>query len=239
MFIIIGGDGKEYGPVTVDQIRTWIAAGRASLDTRAKAVGADEWRQLRDFAEFSGSSVSPPVLGDAPAAPAEAGELAGQGARTGAALLNALLYFLSMMPGSAARAAQLLRDNPQLGQGGFPDMASLERGALADPRFDALILAGLAAALTLQCALLAWRSQNLGKLVTGLRVVRAESGAPAGFMRGVLLRFLIPVGLIFGLNALLFPLGFLFLLVDFCFMFRQDRRCLHDLMAGTQVVRRK
>ena len=63
MFIIIGGDGKEYGPVTVEQIRAWLAGGRANLDTKAKAVGTDEWRRLGDFAEFaSGGIAAPPPV---------------------------------------------------------------------------------------------------------------------------------------------------------------------------------
>jgi hypothetical protein len=41
MFIIIGGDGREYGPATVEQIRAWIAAGRANLETPAKRMGVD------------------------------------------------------------------------------------------------------------------------------------------------------------------------------------------------------
>ena len=36
MFTIIGGDGREYGPATADQVRAWINGGRANLDTRAK-----------------------------------------------------------------------------------------------------------------------------------------------------------------------------------------------------------
>ncbi|MEO6004206.1 MAG: GYF domain-containing protein [Opitutus sp.] len=68
MFTIIGGDGKEYGPVTAEQLRAWIAAGRANLETKAKAAGSDEWRPLRDFPEFAGGpSVStPPPLTHAP-----------------------------------------------------------------------------------------------------------------------------------------------------------------------------
>ena len=31
-------------------------------------------------------------------------------------------------------------------------------------------------------------------------------------------------------------LGPLFSLVNVCFIFREDRRCIHDLIAGTQVV---
>lgn len=63
MFTIIGGDGQEYGPVSAEQLRAWIAAGRANLDTQAKLVGSAEWRRLGDFSEFSaGSMGSPPML---------------------------------------------------------------------------------------------------------------------------------------------------------------------------------
>lgn len=61
MFTIIGGDGKEYGPVTVEQLRSWIAGGRANLETKAKAAGSDEWRRLGDFAEFASTGQPPPI----------------------------------------------------------------------------------------------------------------------------------------------------------------------------------
>ncbi len=60
MFTIIGGDGKEYGPVTTEQVRAWLAGGRANLDTKAKAAGSEEWRRVGDFPEFSGAGVTPP-----------------------------------------------------------------------------------------------------------------------------------------------------------------------------------
>jgi hypothetical protein len=60
MFTIIGGDGKEYGPVTAEQVRAWIAAGRANLETKAKALGSEEWRRLGDYSEFSGAPMPPP-----------------------------------------------------------------------------------------------------------------------------------------------------------------------------------
>ena len=62
MFTIIGGDGKEYGPVSSEQVRAWLAGGRASLTTKAKAVGTEEWRTLGDFAEFTGTGAPPPPL---------------------------------------------------------------------------------------------------------------------------------------------------------------------------------
>jgi hypothetical protein len=64
MFTIIGGDGKEYGPVSAEQVRSWLAAGRANLDTKAKAVGSNDWRRLGDLPEFNPSAplASPPPM---------------------------------------------------------------------------------------------------------------------------------------------------------------------------------
>jgi hypothetical protein len=53
MYTIIGGDGKEYGPVTPEQIRAWIAAGRANLGTRVKGPGSDEWQKIADIPELN------------------------------------------------------------------------------------------------------------------------------------------------------------------------------------------
>ncbi|MEO6875475.1 MAG: DUF4339 domain-containing protein [Opitutaceae bacterium] len=61
MFTIIGGDGKEYGPVSAEQVRNWLASGRANLSTRAKTAGSEEWQTLGDFAEFTGGG-GPPAL---------------------------------------------------------------------------------------------------------------------------------------------------------------------------------
>jgi len=243
MFTIIGGDGKEYGPVTVEQIRGWIAAGRANLQTKAKALGSDEWRALADYAEFAPGGppvitptfVPPPAFigGDAPATAAGPQVAAGSvGARIGAAFINAVLYFVSMIPGSMLMSAQLLRSGitaESLLRGERPDLSALGPGV-------ALAWAGLLVAMSLQVLLLSLRGQNLGKLIVGLRVVRASDGAPAGFVHAALLRFVLPVALLFLLN-LLPGLGFLFFLVDFCFIFGEQHRCLHDLIAGTRVVK--
>jgi hypothetical protein len=71
MFTILGGDGKEYGPASAEQLRGWIKAGRANLETQARSAGTDEWRRLGDFAEFSAPD-APPPLGAAPALSAPA-----------------------------------------------------------------------------------------------------------------------------------------------------------------------
>ena len=66
MYTIIGGDGKEYGPVTQEQVRVWIEAGRANLDTQAKAEGGEAWKRIGDFPEFAQAAIPP----DAPSSAA-------------------------------------------------------------------------------------------------------------------------------------------------------------------------
>src|SRR4051812_23710186 len=53
MFTILGGDGKEYGPVNEGKIHEWIAAGRANMKTKARREGETEWKTLGDFPELS------------------------------------------------------------------------------------------------------------------------------------------------------------------------------------------
>jgi hypothetical protein len=53
MYKIIGADGREYGPITADQLRNWIAEGRATAQTRAQAEGAAQWKPLTEYLEFA------------------------------------------------------------------------------------------------------------------------------------------------------------------------------------------
>jgi len=53
MYKIIGGDQKEYGPVTADEVRQWIAEGRLNGQSRVWAEGTAEWKLLSAFAEFA------------------------------------------------------------------------------------------------------------------------------------------------------------------------------------------
>ena len=59
MYTIIGGDGREYGPVTAEQVRSWMAGGRANLETKIKVAGSFDWKTIADFPEI----VSPPASG--------------------------------------------------------------------------------------------------------------------------------------------------------------------------------
>jgi hypothetical protein len=53
MYRIIGGDQKEYGPVTADELRRWIAEGRLSGQSLIRGESDSEWRPLYSFPEFA------------------------------------------------------------------------------------------------------------------------------------------------------------------------------------------
>jgi hypothetical protein len=71
MYKILGGDQKEYGPVPSEQIRLWIAEGRASGSTLAQAEDSSDWKTLAAFPEFAealasqfSSLLAPKLLAD-------------------------------------------------------------------------------------------------------------------------------------------------------------------------------
>ncbi|MBI3851835.1 MAG: DUF4190 domain-containing protein [Verrucomicrobia bacterium] len=67
MYKIIGADGKEYGPITADQLRQWIAEGRANPRTKVLLEGTTEWKPLAEFPEFAATLT---VTSSSPAPPA-------------------------------------------------------------------------------------------------------------------------------------------------------------------------
>jgi Domain of unknown function (DUF4190)/GYF domain 2 len=65
MYRILGADGREYGPIQAEQLRRWVAEGRANAETRTLAEGSTEWKPLAQFAEFSFlfAAAAPPIFG--------------------------------------------------------------------------------------------------------------------------------------------------------------------------------
>jgi hypothetical protein len=69
MYKVIGTDGKEYGPVSADQIRVWISENRVERQSPVFAEGAKDWNFLGLLPEFAAYfSGAAPVA--APVAPA-------------------------------------------------------------------------------------------------------------------------------------------------------------------------
>ncbi|MFO1487086.1 MAG: DUF4190 domain-containing protein [Verrucomicrobiota bacterium] len=53
MYRILGVDGREYGPVSAEQLRRWVAEGRADAETKTRTDAGGEWKPLALFPEFS------------------------------------------------------------------------------------------------------------------------------------------------------------------------------------------
>ena len=65
MYKIVGADGRQYGPITVEQLKEWIAQGRVNPFTLAQMEGSTDWKPLSQFPELTphlaGATV-PPVI---------------------------------------------------------------------------------------------------------------------------------------------------------------------------------
>ena len=237
MFIILGSDGKEYGPVTVGNVIEWIRDGRANLATKAKRDRDDEWKTLGDFTEFSSRAPEPatlpPPVTDEPETmtPVIAGdpEAASRWLRLPAALIDGVLKTLCYLPISIPLVRTILAEAISGEQRSFSEITELTSNIVNEHLAQALpFLGGL---LLIQFFLLASRGQTIGKWLLRLRIVRHDDSSAAGWYRAFLLRANLP----FMIEQI--PVfGFIFWVVDSTFIFRADRRCLHDHIAGTKVI---
>ena len=131
MYKIIGSDGKEYGPVSIDQLRDWLAQKRLNARTRILAPGSTEWRAAGEVPELSSwfaSPGAPPARASAPpllAAPARSRPRKGMAVLSFVLGLCSVLLCLSVITGlpaiilghiSRKRAA---RDPERFGGSGF------------------------------------------------------------------------------------------------------------------------
>lgn len=101
-------------------------------------------------------------------------------------------------------------------------------------RFIMVALLGVALTLGVLAWNLTWLyryGQTIGKRIVKIKIVRSD-GDRASLGRILGLRII----LVTILESIPF-LGGLFSLVNICFIFRDDRRCIHDLMADTVVVK--
>jgi TM2 domain-containing membrane protein YozV len=75
MYRIVGKDGQQYGPVTAEQLRGWIAENRTNAQTLVQGEGSQEWKPLGSFPEFAAdlkplqvSPTTPPTITPPPPA---------------------------------------------------------------------------------------------------------------------------------------------------------------------------
>jgi TM2 domain-containing membrane protein YozV len=65
MYRIIGKDGQQYGPVSAEQLRGWIAENRANAQTSVQSEGSQDWKPLGSLPEFA-ADLKPPPMSAAP-----------------------------------------------------------------------------------------------------------------------------------------------------------------------------
>jgi len=159
---------------------------------------------------------------------AESERWASRSSRLGAKLLDGLI-------------ASVFVYTPLLAIGGLPTSQALTSGARGNPlwvysyywhstAFWPTSLAILAL-IAINLYLLYRFGQTLGKKLVGIRIVKTD-GSRAGLARIIFVR-----DLPFWIVALIPLIGALVSLADPLFIFGESRRCLHDRLAGTIVMK--
>lgn len=139
--------------------------------------------------------------------------LASLGARLGAALLDGFFAMLAYLPGYALIAADGAKNDKTAAVG------------------LSLLVFSFVVLLVIQVSMLASSGQTLGKKIVGIRIVRYDNEDNPGFVVACLLRSLVP-----GLIGAVPCIGPIFSIVDILCIFGEERRCLHDQIAGTKVI---
>lgn len=98
----------------------------------------------------------------------------------------------------------------------------------ADVVIAAIVYGWLGLGVLAQSVLIALYGQSVGKLLLGTKIVNLNDDDNPGFLRAVVLRY-----------WLQFPLSIIpfFSFLDAVFIFGEEKRCLHDFIAATRVIR--
>lgn len=153
----------------------------------------------------------------------QGGELATPGSRLGAQIIDSLLFAAAAIPGAIVGALV-----------GSSYHYTSETGDAKDGIGMFAVILGMGTGMIFyfyQCYLIANSGQTLGKRWSDVRIV-LENGDPPGFMRGVVLRSWLLL-----LLRVIPGLGYIVGLVDTLMIFGATRRCLHDRIAGTRVLK--
>ena len=143
-------------------------------------------------------------------------ELASRLSRLGARMVDVIISLVISIPvmistGYLQRAAQQ--------EVGIGEMAIYGAG-------------GFVVYLLLHGYFLATRGQTIGKMLVGVRIVEFDTGELVSLVKLIGLRDL-PITII----SMIPCIGGIVALVDILMIFGAEQRCLHDLIAGTKVVK--
>jgi len=146
------------------------------------------------------------------------GELATLSERFSGAFIDGIISLVTIVPlafGAGVIIGSVMGDTPITNL-----IAQVVGGAL-----------GIGAFLAIQGYFLATRSQTIGKIAMKTKIV-SDSGQPLPFGELYLKRYLV-----LQLIGILPFIGGLITIVDILLIFRSSRKCLHDDIAGTHVIK--
>jgi len=168
-------------------------------------------------------------------------ELAERGTRLWAITIDGLLVSIPLLPTLVLGVYLGVRIQMDAMRAGVADSPASPRAFGLGGDEMMLVLGGIAifgclgalAIAIYQWLLISRTGQSLGKKWTGIRIERID-GSRVDFGSGVFLRNWLPK-----LIGAVPYLGAIFHMIDCLFIFRDDRRCIHDHIAGTRVVRHR
>jgi uncharacterized RDD family membrane protein YckC len=213
---IIGGDGAEYGPASLDELKSWIGDGRVAGFTQVWRSDLALWTPAARYTELQQALARLQA-----AAPAKAGQAfrpAGFWLRLGAYVLDFVIR--SMLFGVLCQWKQWTFPVA-------PKVLTLETyrqfAEQATPVLNQTLPWLLGLWVLYDVLFNGAFGATPGKMMVGAKVIGAD-GSPAGYGRAL------RRSLVARLTEMLFCVGYLGILA------RPDKRGLHDLLAGTRVV---
>ncbi len=228
---------EQCGPFTLSQIQHMWRRGAITTETLYCQHGFDQWFPLSTIVEELGvlptlSPISlsrPSTLTRHPDALTE--RLANSSLPTTIKVYSALSADRSVRLGASLLDLLIAGVCFTLGMLSLFVFAIYSESIAAKTLGIILMSVFIGGFLFAQLRLLVTRGQTIGKKIMNIKIVKnADDSLPSPmwllFFRGMLNIF-----------AVLPYIGWLLFVTDYCFIFRDDRRCLHDLIAQTKVVK--
>ena len=210
---IIGGDGAEYGPASLEEIKTWIGDGRVAGSTQVWRSDLAHWNPAVRYAELQQAlarlqaSVSPAALN-------RSLQAAGFWTRLGAYTLDRFLLVLLF---------GLLCQWRHWEIPAVPQVINPETYGQYVDKLGVLVPYLILLTVVYEVVLNGTFGATLGKMAVGAKIFVVDGdrlGYTRALARSLMARFV----------EMTFFVGYLPILV------RSDKRGLHDLLAGTRVV---
>jgi uncharacterized RDD family membrane protein YckC len=216
---IIGGDGREYGPVTLDELKNWIRDGRVGRQTQIWRSDLNTWLAASQYQELQSE-----IAHLKPSATGADGEFEPVGfwPRFGALLVDGIVIYAAFWVLWSFLAKFL----------GWPNEIKppTVTGEFKLDDFVPMIMLGvkqtilsLSLRLIYEVSLNGRYGATLGKMIVGAKIVRLD-GSPLGY-KYAFFRYLGRI-----VSDMTCYIGYLIV------AFREDKRALHDLIVGTRVI---